>query len=115
MAQAELVEAKQPVLENQMTFELKYTPSVEIIPCIPKTEVGDRNKGLKIISLKKEASHLVLQVEGLANNAYQLAIMNSENIAGVDGAKLNGNKLLLSFQKGEPGQFVPRKVVIRLK
>jgi hypothetical protein len=115
MAQAELVEAMQTVLENQMTFELKYTPSVEIIPSIPKTEVGDRNKGLKIISLKKEASHLVLLVEGLANNAYQLTIMNSENIAGVDGAELNESKLLLSFQKGEPGQFVSRKVVIRLK
>ena len=114
-SQVVIVKSEIPVLENAMTLELQYALIVEVLPAVPQTEVGDRNKGLKIISLKKEASHLVLQVEGLANKTYELGVMNPEGIANVDGAQLLGNKLVLSLPDGEFGQFIPLRVILHLK
>ncbi len=114
-AQVMMVKSEIQALKKEMVLELRYTPAVEILSCIPQTEVGERNKGLKIISLKKEASHLELQVEGLAQKSYELGAMNPESIAYVDGAELLGDKLVMAMPEGEPGQFVPHRVIIHLK
>ncbi len=114
-AQTLIVKSEIPVLKNEMALELKYIPTVEILPSIPRTEIGARNKGLKIISLKKEASHLELQVEGLAQKTYELGVTNPEGITDVNGAELLGDKLILILQEGEPGQFIAHKVILHLK
>jgi hypothetical protein len=114
-AQVVIVESDWPVLESEMAVELDYVQAVEILPSVPQAGTGERNKGLKIVSLKKETSRLVLDVEGLAQKRYELEVMNPEGIAGVEGAELKGNKLLLACQEGEPGHFVAHRVIIHLK
>lgn len=114
-SQVVMAESEIPVLKNEMLLDLEFTPTVEILPAVLRSEVGDRNKGLKVISLKKDGSRLVLQVEGLANKTYELGVTNPEGITDVEGAGLLGDKLMLTFPEGESGQFIPHRVIIHLK
>jgi len=110
--QAVLAETEIPARNSPMQIDLKYIPTVEILPTVPKTRVGDRNKGLKIISIKKEASKLMIRVEGLAHQNYALRVTNPEKIMKVEGAVLNSDKLILTMPDGKFGQFISYRIVL---
>lgn len=113
--QVVIAESDIPVLENGMALELEYIPTVEILPAVPLSEVGERNKGLKIISFKKEGPHLILRVEGLAEKTYKLGVRNPEAIADVEGAQLLGGQLILSLPENDSSRFASHRVILRLK
>ncbi len=110
-----LAEAEIPVTDRAMRIEIEYIPTVEILPVVPKTKVGDGNKGLKLISVKKDASRLMIEVEGLAGTSYVLGITNSELIAKVEGATLEENLLRLTLPDGRPGQFISHSIIVHLR
>jgi glycogen debranching enzyme len=104
-----------PVRDGMMQLDLEYIPTVEILPVVPKTKVGDSNKGLKMISVKKEVSRLKIEVEGLACRTYALQITNPEMIATAEGAELKDDDLILRMPEGITGQFVSHKIILHLK
>jgi hypothetical protein len=114
-AQVALAVTEIPVKNGTMQFDMGFVPTVEILPVVPKTKVGDGNKGLKMISIKKEASRLVIQVEGLARRSYVLLITNPEMIAKVEGAELKEDNLILRMPKGTAGQFVSHRIILHLQ
>jgi len=114
-AQAALAVTEIPVKTGTMQFDLGFVPTVEILPFIPKTKVGDGNKGLKIISLNKEASKLTIQVEGLARRSYTLRITNPEMISKVEGAELKDDDLMFRMPEGTAGQFVSHRIIVHLR
>jgi len=109
------VESEIPVKEDFLSIEMTFIPTVEILPFVPKSETGDSNKGLKIISLKKESSKLILQVEGLTNETYHIRVMMPEHIAKVEGAELKGAELILAMPDGKFRDFVSHKILINIK
>ncbi len=113
-AQVAQVMTEIPVIDGTMQLELRFNPTVEILPVIPDTEVGDRNHGLKIISIKKDESKLTLKAEGLAQKRYMLGITNADMIAKVEGALLKDDKLILTMPNGKPGQFIAQNIVIHV-
>ncbi len=104
-----------PVKNGMMQFDLGFIPTVEILPVVPKTRVGDGNKGLKMISVKKEASRLMIKVEGLARRSYALRITNPGMIAKVEGAELKDDDLILRMPEGTAGQFVSHRIILHLQ
>jgi len=114
-AQVAQAMAEIPVRDGTMQLDLGFVPTVEILPVVPQTRVGDGNKGLKIISVKKEASRMIIQVEGLAGSSYALGVTNPELIAKLEGATLKDDHLMLTFPDGNTGQFVSHSIVIHLQ
>ena len=114
-AQVALAMAEIPVKEGSMQIDLGFVPTVEILPVVTKTRIGDGNQGLKIISIKKDASSLTIQVEGLVRNRYALGITNPELITKVEGATLKEDHLMFTFPDGKPGQFISYNIFIHLR
>lgn len=114
-AQVVLVESEIPFREDSLSIDLTFIPTVEILPPVPKSKTGDSNKGLKIISLKKESSKLIVQVEGLTNETYHIRVTHPELIAKVEGAELKGDELFITMPDGKFGNFVSHKILIDLK
>jgi hypothetical protein len=113
--QSVLAAAEIPVIEGDMHIELGFIPTVEILPVVTRTGVGDSNKGLKIIAVKKGGAQLTIQVEGLTGNRYALGITNPGLISNVEGATLEKDRLIIAFPDGKPGQFIFRNIVVYLR
>ena len=114
-AQVALTMTEIPVKDGTTQLDLKFDPTVEILPVLTKTRVGDGNLGLKIISIKKEALKLMIKAEGLGRRSYELQITNPEMIAKVEGATLKDDKLILTLPDGKAGQFISQIIFIHLR
>ncbi len=101
--------------ESPLFFELDTLPSLEILPVITRTKVGNRNIGLKILSVRKKESSLVILVEGLAKTDYILRVLNPRMAKSVTGAVLKGGQLKIAIPEGPKGEFMPHKVTIQIQ
>jgi len=115
IAQVVQVESEIPVREDSLSIDLTFVPTAEILSFVPESKTGDSNKGLKIISLKKEGPKLIVQVEGLTNETYHMRVMMPERIAKAEGAELEGDELILTMPGGKFEEFVSQRIVIHLK
>jgi hypothetical protein len=88
---------------------------VEILPVILSPRIGDKDQGLKIISLLTKNSSLTLKVEGLSGKEYSIRLLNCEMIENLEGAELDSNKLRFRIPQGKPGEFVGHTVTIKAK
>jgi hypothetical protein len=114
-AQVVQAESEIPVQEDPLSIEMTFIPSVEILPFVPKSHIGDKNKGLKIISLNKENFKLILEVEGLTNRTYKVQVTQPGLIAKVEGAELKGDGLVPTMPDGKFGDFISHRIVLYLK
>lgn len=101
--------------KESMVIEMEFEPFVEILPPVVQIKVGERNKGLKIISMEKQGSLLKVKMEGLADEIYELELMNEELIEKVEGVELEGNKLKIQMPKGKTGTFLPHQIIIHVR
>jgi glycogen debranching enzyme len=114
-AQVSLIQANIPVEDGAMELSIKFKPAVEILPVVTTARVGDSNQCLKIISIKKQASKLILKAEGLAGKNYELHLTNPHLITNVEGATLKNGSLILSMPDGQSGQFIAQNIIIDLR
>lgn len=114
-AQVVQVESEISVQEDPLFIEMTFIPTVEILPFVPKSRIGDSNKGLKIISLKNESSKLILLVEGLCNETYHMKVTMPQRMAKVEGADVKEDELLFTMPEGKLGNFVSKKIAIYLQ
>jgi hypothetical protein len=102
-----------PLKSELIRCEIDFTPSVEILPVILSPRIGDKDQGLKIISLLTKNSSLTLKVEGLSGKEYSIRVLNCELIEKLEGAELDSNKLRFRIPQGKPGEFVGHVVKIK--
>lgn len=107
--------AEIPLKEDSILLEVDFVPSLEILPFIPETETGDENRDLKIVSVDWEGSQMHISVEGLAGEEYRLAVLNPQVIKNVEGATLENGGLRFQMPSGQPGEFIPLKIIVRLR
>ena len=113
-AQVVQVESEIPVHEDLLSIEMTFIPTVEILPFVPESQIGDSNRGLKITSLKKEDSKLILKVEGLTNKSYKVLLTQPGLIADVEGAEFKGDGLLLTIPDGKFEDFISHRIILYL-
>ncbi len=110
----------QPVLtvkarEGVVTLAVSFDASVEVLPPRIESKTGDADKGLKIVALKKADRQLIVEVQGFAEEQYELRVTHPEKIAGVQGAQLDGDVLRLAMPKGTIGTFIAHEIIIETK
>jgi hypothetical protein len=82
---------------------------------VNEPQVGDFDKGLKIIKLNLAGKNLKVLVEGVAGETYTLRITHGELVQDVVGASLLGSSVTIKFPAGKERGFVRREVVLNLK
>jgi len=102
-----------PLKSKLIQCEIDFTPSVEILPVIHSPRIGDKDQGLKIISLRTKNSSLTLKVEGLSGKEYSIRLLNCEMIENLEGAELDSNKLRFRIPQGKPGEFLAHMIRIK--
>jgi len=95
-----------------VSVEILFKPTVEILPPVIKSRVGDRNRGLRILSLKRVDEQLILECEGLAGETYSLGMVNGALVRDVRGGELETDRIEIQFPSTRVGEYVRKKVVI---
>jgi len=108
--QTVLMETGIDLIQEHTVIELEFTPSVEILPVIPATKVGDRNRGLKLVHLSEQSQNLTILVEGLPGHDYTLSLLNSEKILSVEGAELENGSLFFTIPENNSNDFSPHTI-----
>ncbi|MFQ5722058.1 MAG: amylo-alpha-1,6-glucosidase, partial [Candidatus Aminicenantales bacterium] len=111
------VQAKAEISLNKksINIEMKFKPTVEVLPPKVITRTGERNRGLKIISIKRgKNKELLIKVEGLAGEKYELNILNPELVKKANGANLEENRLKIQMPAGQPKTFIPHTIIIKV-
>ncbi|MGD2245871.1 MAG: GH116 family glycosyl hydrolase [Candidatus Aminicenantes bacterium] len=103
-----------PLSSDPQLIKVNFTPSLEILPLIPVTKVGDRNTGLKILSVRKANTTIEIAVEGLAEKVYTLRALNTERITKIEGAEKVEGGLRITMPEGPAGHFVPHRIIIHI-
>jgi len=112
--QTSIIGSDRQMNEVPLHLELNISPSLEILPVIPKTKVGDKNKGLKILSVQNNESSIVIKVEGLAKTDYFLRVLNPEMAKNVTGAVFEGGYLKITIPEGRKGEFISHTITIQI-
>ncbi|MBD3165692.1 hypothetical protein GF324_03775 [bacterium] len=82
-------------------------PTVQVLPVINDSELGDRNRGLKLLTVERKGTTIRIDVEGLAGQEYRLGITHPELVVRVQGARLyDDGSLEVTMPTGDAGQFV---------
>jgi len=110
----------QPIVKYQMSgatvvCEIEIEPTVELLS--PKIDfgTGERNRGLKILSVRYKERKITVKAEGLAGENYLLHVVNPDKITGVTGGVLEKDVIKISIAKGEYGKFTPHILTIDTK
>lgn len=109
-----LMETEFDLSQEHTVIELEFTPSVEILPVIPVSKVGDRNHGLKVVHVSEQSQQLTILVEGLPGNDYSLRLLNSENILSVEGAELKNGNLYFRIPESDEDQFQAYTIILHI-
>jgi hypothetical protein len=99
-------------LDSSCIVEIDFAPAVELLPPGLPAKTGDSNQALKIIRTSVEGRRMRVVVEGLAGSTYELGVMNADLLKSVEGARLTGSALVISFPPGQPEEFVRKEMVL---
>jgi hypothetical protein len=69
---------------------------------------------MKIIHVEKKDENILIHVEGIAGETYELYLKNTEFVKDVTGAELKDNKLIIAIPKNKTGGFVNHHITIHL-
>ncbi len=103
-----------PLQSESHLIEIHFIPTVELLPLTARSKSGDPNKGMKIIHVEKKDEKILIHVEGIAGETYELHLKNTGFVKDVTGAELKDNKLIITIPKNEKGGFVNHHITIHL-
>jgi len=105
-------------LEEKGFIEIYLEETAEVLPPFPLSQVGDEDKGLKVLGLECQGKEMRLQVEGRRGQSYHLRLHRPDLIASVAGAELVADNLSISFanaSRSPSEEFFKKEIIIYLK
>ena len=107
--------AQFPIIESSSIIEVHLERTLEIVPPVWNSLVGDANQGLRILSYSVSGLSATLFVEGLAGRAYSIATRQSEPVISVEGAVLSDGNLEVEFPQATNQEFETKTIRFKLK
>ena len=102
---------------NSLRILLRHNFGLSLTARLPP--LGDASHGLRVVaeSWTPARDRLDLEVEGLANAAYELDVWNPSELSSVDGATLEKSnalqgKLRIQIPGGKPDSYVRREIAL---
>jgi len=111
--------AVQPVVEFDLgvsnVLEVSFEPTVELVPPRFYAQVGESNRGIKIVDMIFRKRKLSVTVEGLAGRYYSLRVVNGERVESVSGARYEDGMLHVHIPDRGRRAFTSHEIVIAVK
>ncbi|MFZ0390634.1 MAG: GH116 family glycosyl hydrolase, partial [Calditrichia bacterium] len=101
-----------PLSTEKQLVEINFEPTVELLPPTVETQTGDKNHGLKIISVSRNGGELQVELAGLAAKSYWLDVVHPEKIDQLQGGNLQENRIYFKMPDGKRGEFSRHQLVI---
>ena len=102
-------------LTGQDRVEIELEPTVEILPAVWESQVGDFDSALKVIRQELAGGALKISVEGLAGAEYLLGVLQPGRIQSVLGADLQADGLVIRIPDSPAGGFARHEVTVNIK
>ncbi len=102
-------------LSGKDRVEIAIEPTVEILPPVGESQVGDFDIDVKVVRQELSGGVLKVAVEGLAGGRYSLGLLRPDRVQAVLGADLQGDSLVIRMPEGKERAFVRQEIVINLK
>lgn len=112
-------------ISNQNEIKVRFFQRAAVLAPIQLQKIGTVNRGIKLISESMIydstmneifiGRNISLTVEGISGVKYLIPILNSHLIDNVRGASLEGNYLVVDFDRTGKQEFVRKEIVITLK
>jgi len=103
------VTVRVPVPTGKSTLRVRLRDDFGLGYASSMPALGSPSKGLRITSETWATNTLTLEAAGTPDQQYELTVWNLGQIASVDGAEINGGKLLVRFPPASEGR---QKIVI---
>jgi len=99
--------------------EIRYAPGIEVSAPTSAPVVGERTRGLKILSTELKGNRYSINVEGLSGESYELRVYTSRSIARVDNATLSGKRgkaqiIQFAVPATKPSTYIRRTITVEL-
>jgi len=98
----------------ELVLEVEFESTAELLPPLIKSMTGDGNRGLRIVSTRRENKSLQATVEGISGRRYTLGVRSAETILSCQGCRLEGDRLVIDIPKVNEGEFVRTTFTLRL-
>lgn len=85
-------------------------PDVEILPPAVERRTGEPDRGVKVISTRRAGGGTDLTLEGLAGKTYTVPIARAAGPLRVEGAAMEGDRLLVTMPAADKAGFTRRTV-----
>lgn len=100
---------------NGATYMISYGPSIELSAASYSADPGQQNRNPRIISTRSKDKRVEIFLEGKPGSTADYHITPQGSIKSLDGASLEGDRLIVTFDAKSKEEFVRRDVVIELK
>lgn len=104
-----------PIQSERHVVTVAFTPTVEVLPPVVQSEIGDESHGLRIRSVTRSGQVLALDCEGLAGWTYDLGVTQAGLIRKVDGASHKAGRLTIPFPPSDSGGYVRKTVTVTVE
>lgn len=101
--------------DKKTQVEVALEETVEILPALSATELGEEDSGLKIISLERVGKKISLELQGLAGRSYQLPLYRPELVTSIEGGEINSAGLVVKFPESQALRFQTKRVLLYLE
>jgi glycogen debranching enzyme len=93
----------------------RFRPVPAVVVSASPPQAGVSNRGLRVVSYHGKEKTILLTVEGILGEVYGLKVLRPHLVSTVEGATLEGDRLVIAFDTGQPHGFIRREVRIRIR
>ena len=95
--------------------KVDYPPIPVIELPEPEWKIGITNSGLRIVSSRLEEKRIIYLAEGLGGKTYRAILKNPYLVMKVEGAKVETDELIISFENTSKTDFTRKEIIITFK
>ena len=95
--------------------KVDYPPIPVIELPEPEGKIGITNSGLRIVSSRLEEKRIIYLAEGLGGKTYRAILKNPYLVMKVEGAKVETDELIISFENTSKTDFARKEIIITFK
>jgi hypothetical protein len=106
-------------IQNKSNIEIQYSEGIELDLPLPRTQIGSRSKGLRLLDYELSGIQLRILCEGHSGLKYQLRIKSGFPLKKCAGGKLkqiDGRlwELEIAFKKAAKNHYIRKEIKIQL-
>ncbi len=95
--------------------KVDYPPIPVIELPEPEGKIGITNSGLRIVSSRLEEKRIIYLAEGLGGKTYRAILKNPYLVMKVEGAKVETDELIITFENNSKTEFTRKEIIITFK